>query len=231
MPSMVVTNNAPSGLVVWEPVFDSDILAAPGAATYAVGTLLARKTVEDAVVVDSSGNTGDGTTTLATVAAGSVVPLVGAYNLECIEAVTNGGVFKLEDPNGAQVATQLIMTAGAGVATVFEAAGLTFTVTDASTDFIVGDNFSLTVAADGELVAYSRTGAGGAQIAVAVLSVEEVFAGAASQPIRPLLGGRVRRADLIVHGVGAVTQAEVDALRDFTIVASPVTQLAELDNQ
>ena len=232
--SMEVTNNAPNGLVIWEPVFDNETLTAAGALTYAAGTLLARKAVEDAVVAAADGgNAGDGTVTLATVAAGEVVPIVGAYNLECTLVVAEGGVFKLEDPNGTQVAGGITLTVGAGGTTVINVAGLTFTVTEGGTDFALGDKFSLTVAVDGDMVAYDRAGAGGAQIPSQVLTVAEVFAGAASQPVRPLISGRVRRADMIIHGVGTgiLTDAEVDMLRDYDILAQETTQLAELDNQ
>ncbi len=232
MVNLTITNNAPRGVVIWDPVFDDETLSAPGAVTYALGTVLARKTVADAVVAAADGgNTGDGTTTLATVVAGPIVPLVGAYNLEVTTLVANGGILKLEDPNGALVASDLIMTVGAGAATVFEAAGLEFTVTDGSTDFIVGDKFSLTVAADGKIVIYSRTGAGGAQIPLMALHDEEVFTGAEDRPVRPIISGRLRRGDLVVHGVGAITDAEADALRDFGIIPLTTSQLGELDNQ
>lgn len=227
-----ITNNAPNGIVIWDPVFDDEILSAPGAVTYVRGTVLARKAVEDAVVAAADGgNTGNGTTTAATVVAGTTVPIAGVYNLEVTTAVTNGGVLKLEDPNGALVASGLVMTVGAGAATVFETSGLQFTVTDGTTDLIVGDKFTLTVAADGKIVIYSRTGAGGAQVPITVLSLEEVFTGSEDRALRLLISGRVRRDDLVVHGAGAVTDLEVDQLRTMTIIAQEVQQLAELDNQ
>ncbi len=232
MSTIEITNNSTRGIVLWDPVFEDDNITVGGAVTYAEGTVLARKSVADAVVAAADGgNTGDGTVTLATVAAGQVVPIVGVYDLTVTTAVANGGILKLEDPNGALVASDLIMTVGAGAATVFEVAGLEFTVTDGSADFIVGDTFTLTVAADGNLVAFSRTGAGGAQIPNFVLTQEEVLTGAGTTPLRPLITGRVRKGDLIVHGVGAITDAEADALRDFGIVPLATQQLAELDNQ
>lgn len=232
MANIEITTNQTRGIPIWEPVYDNEILSVAGAVTYANGTVLARKTVADAVTpAADGGNTGDGTVTLATVVAGTVVPLVGAYNLEVTAAVANGGVLKLEDPYGALVASDLIMAVGAGAATIFEAAGLQFTVTDGATDFVVGDKFTLTVAADGKIVAFSRTGAGGAQLPIAVLPSEEVFTGAEDRAFRPLVSGRVRRGDLIVHGVGVITDAEADALRDYSIVPLSTTQLAELDNQ
>jgi len=127
--SNITTTNCDLGTVILKDAkFDDVSLKFPSADTYVEGTILARKHVADAVVVVAGTNTGNGTVTLATVAAGTIIPVVGAYVLTCTEAVTNGGVFKLVDPNGAIVATDLRMTAGAGAATVFEVAGLQFTV-------------------------------------------------------------------------------------------------------
>lgn len=127
--SMEVTNNAPAGIVVWEPVFDDDILLAAGAVTYVAGTVLGR------------------------------------------------------------------------------------------------------ITASGKLTHYASGAADGSEVPVAVLLDEEVFTGAGEIPFRPVLAGRLKRADLVAHGVGALTQAEVDALRNYAIIALTTTQLAELDNQ
>lgn len=129
MANMEVTNNAPNGIVVWEPVFDNDTLLAAGALTYAAGTVLGR------------------------------------------------------------------------------------------------------ITASGKLTHYASGNVDGSEVPVAVLLDEEVFAGAGDIPFRPILGGRLRRADLVAHGVGALTQAEVDLLRDYGIVGLNTLQLAELDNQ
>lgn len=234
MPNLVVTNNKTRGLPIWDPVFEDNIITFAGVATLLAGTILARRTVAIAVVAAAGSNTGDGTVTLATVVAGPIVPLVGAYVLTATTAVTNGGIFQLVDPNGAIVASDLIMTAGAGAATVFEAAGLEFTVTDAAADFIVGDSFTLTVAADGKLVPYAIDGAGGVQLPLAVLLNELTSTGAGDLPDRPIIAGRVRRGDLVIDADGDasnLTDAIVDQLRDVSIIALATLQLAELDNQ
>lgn len=159
MANLTITNNDIGDVVLKNAEFRDDTLSFPGADTYLDGTILARQKVAEAIVAAAdAGNTGDGTVTLATVQAGSIVPVVGAYNLECVAAVGNGGVFKLEDPNGAVVATDITMTPGAGGATIVTVAGMQFTITDGATDFIVGDKFSLTVAADGKLVVYAAAG-------------------------------------------------------------------------
>ena len=167
MANLTITNNDVGSVILKEGEFRDDLLTFAGAGTVLEGTILARKAVADAIVeAADGGNTGDGTITLATVVAGPVVPLVGIYVLTVTTAVTNGGILQLKDPNGAIVASDLIMTAGAGAATVFEAAGLEFTITDGSTDLAVADFFTLTVAADGKLVPFAILGAGGAQIRV-----------------------------------------------------------------
>lgn len=60
-------------------------------------------------------------------------------------AVADGGVFKLEDPNGNLVATGLTMSGTAGGATTFYEGGLVFIITDGATDFATGDKFALAV--------------------------------------------------------------------------------------
>lgn len=87
------------------------------------------------------------------------------------------------------------------------------------------------ITTSGNLTAYTSGAADGSEIPIAVLPSETVFAGAGTAPARVLISGRVRRAKLVAHGVGALTQAEVDALRDFTIVGLATSQLSELDNQ
>ena len=215
--------------------FEDGLLTFAGAGTVLEGTILARKAVADAVVAAAGTNTGDGTVTLATVAAGQVVPIVGAYVLTCTTAVANGGIFNLVDPNGAIVATGLEMTAGAGAATVFEVAGLQFTVTDGATDFIVGDSFTLTVATgSNKYVPFAIAGAGGAQIPKAVLTYDVTATGAGDVAIRAGIEGYVRIDKLIIDadGTGAnITDAILDQLRDYGITPRTVSELNDFDNQ
>ena len=235
MSNITITNNDIGSVILQDAQFRDELLTFGGAGTVVEGTILARKAVEDAVVAAADGgNTGDGTVTLATVAAGQVVPIVGAYNLEVTEAVTNGGILKLEDPNGALVASGLIMTAGAGASTVFEVAGLQFTVTDGATDFIVGDKFSLTVAADGKMVVFAVAGAGGAQIPKQILTYDVVATGAGDVPIRSGVSGSYRKERLVIDGSAAgvgITDEIIDQLRDYSLVPIDVQELNILDNQ
>jgi hypothetical protein len=85
--------------------------------------------------------TGNGTASL--VSAGAQVE-IGNYVLTCKEAVTHGGVFSLVSPSGLAL-PDFTMTPGAGAATAYVSDHINFTITDGSTDFIVGDSFTFVV--------------------------------------------------------------------------------------
>lgn len=232
--SMTTTNIDTGSVEISGGEFRDETMSFGGADTIAPGTILARRKVATAVTASAVTGTGDGTVTAAVVVDGPVVPLVGAYVLTCTAAVTNGGVWQLTDPNGAIVATGLTMTAGVGAATVFETAGLRFTITDGANNFVAGDTATLTVAADGKLVPFATDGVGGAQYPVAVLTYEVVATGSGNKAVRPLIAGMVNQDRLIIDADGDgsnVTTAIIDQLRAIGIVAHPVRQLAGLDNQ
>jgi hypothetical protein len=234
--TMTITNIDTGSVVLKDPQYADELLALAGADEILAGTILARRRVATAIVAAADvGNTsGSGTCTAAAVVhAGGVIPIVGAYNLECITKVANGGIFKLVDPNGALVADNLQMTVGATAATVFEVGGMTFTLTDA-TDFEVGDKFSLTVSADYDLVPFARDGVGGACIPCAVLTNPLSAGSGADYPIRALVGGQVRREKLIIDADGDgddITKSQLDTLRSFGIVAVSVSELGDYDTQ
>lgn len=235
MANLTITNNDLGSVIYKNPEFRDELLAFAGADIAAEGTILARRIVATAITsAADAGNTGDGTCTDVTVVTGPVVPLVGVYNLECIAAVTNGGTFKLEDPNGALMSNNLVMTAGAGTATVFELAGMTFTLTDGATDFIVGDIFTLTVAADGDVVYYAKDGVGGAQIPAGILTYDVTVTGAVDQPIRMMISGYVRQQRLIIDADGDGSNVDsyvLDKLRDISIIPVSIADNSTLDNQ
>ena len=234
MPNLVTTN-VDLGNVVVEGVADHDeLLTLAGADTIAEGTILARKAVADAVTASAITGTGDGTVTLATVVPGQIVPIVGVYVLNCIVALTNGGTFELVDPNGAQVAGGLTLDVGAGAATVFEAGGLQFTITDGAADFVVGDTATLTVVADGKMVLFATAGAGGAQIPKAVLTYEVTVTGAGNEPVRVMRKGKLNFNRLVIDADGDnsnVTSAILDQLQNYGLEVINVQDLSTLDNQ
>lgn len=115
------------------------------------GTLLAKITAANAASATAgAGNTGNGAMGAITVGNEAVT---GTYTLAITAAAANGGDFSVTGPNGI-----VIGTGSVGVA--FSAGGLSFTLADGLTDFIVGDSFSIAVNAGiGEWVAYDDDGA------------------------------------------------------------------------
>lgn len=135
-----------------------------GAATLPVGTVVAKITEGAATGAAVAGNTGNGTITASpTVGAAAKA---GVYRLTCIEADTNTGKFAVEDPDG--------ITIGVAVVAVQFTTHLTFTIADGSTDFAVGDAFTITVAAgSGKYKAIDFASTTGAEVAAGVL-VDEI---------------------------------------------------------
>jgi hypothetical protein len=118
-----------------EPV---TVLAGAGAdRVLTVAMVLGRITKGAATGAAVPGNTGNGTITAAPTVGQAAKP--GVYQVICIEPITNGGKFIVEDPDGVII----------GVATVGTpfTTHLTFTIADGAVDFVSGDAFTITVAA------------------------------------------------------------------------------------
>lgn len=234
MGNMTITNVDLGSVILSNPEFRDELLTFAATHTCVEGTILARREDTLAVVASAVSGGGTGTVTAASVVEGPVVPLVGVYTLTCIVAVANGGHWKLTDPNGAIVADDLEMTVGVGAASVFEVAGLTFTITDGGTDFSAGATATLTVTADGKLVPFNPAGAGGAQRPLAVLTHDCSRTGAGDVAIRAMISGKVNKNRLIidVDGTGAnITASILDQLRRAGVVAIDVKDMSVLDNQ
>jgi Bacteriophage lambda head decoration protein D len=95
----------------------------------------------------------------------------GSYVLTCTAAVTHGGTFSVTDPDGNRL-PDLVMTAGAGVATAYATEQINLTVTDGSTDFAAGDVFCVPVARSasyGKLVEWDPTTFDGRHRAAGIL--------------------------------------------------------------
>jgi len=227
---MTITNLDLGSVQLEDCVCQDETLAFPGADTYVEGTILARRDVVTAITPVAGTNTGNGTCTAAAVVAGPT-PMVGSYSVICTAATTHGGTFKVLDPNGGTVATGLAMTAGAGAATVFEVPGITFTLTDGSTDFAVADSFTLPVVADGKMVIFATDGLGGSQNPMAVLGYQVAKAGSGDVQIRPVVSGKVRKEKLVIDSGATVTAAILDKLRAAGITAVSYAEMHVLDNQ
>lgn len=127
-----------------------EVVIAAGSGILKAGTLIALITAANALTPAAvAGNTGNGTVGSASVTSQAIS---GVYVLTITAAAANGGKFEVVDPLGAVI--------GKGtVGQAFTAGGLTFTLSDGSTDFAKGDAFNLTVKANlGEYTAYDDDG-------------------------------------------------------------------------
>ena len=119
-----------------------------GAITKALGTVVA------------GSNTGNGTCTGAALKKNTKL---GSYVLTCTGAATNSGTFKVVDPDGFRLSD-------ATVAVAYANDSIGFTINDGATDFIVGDSFTIPVAAgSGKYKLVDKTGVDGSQNPVAIL--------------------------------------------------------------
>lgn len=127
------------------------------------------------------GNTGDGTLTALSVTG---TPLPGDWTLVCTAAAADAGLFDLIDPNGVVQATGLDLT---GSPVVFDEAGIGFTLTDGTADFIVGDFFTITVPATDVQLTAKWEGVTGNDIDISVVGDALGTSFAITQPVGGLL--------------------------------------------
>ena len=138
-----------------QPIATEDVLIQSGQ-SLASGAVVGRVKVSVPTTgTADGGNTGNGT---CTAVAGGKNTKKGTYTVECTRAVTNGGEFEIIDPDGKFIGKVLI-TAGAGGTGVFKSDELSCTLTDGSTDFAIGDKFTVAVS-DGVPTTGTLTGTG-----------------------------------------------------------------------
>lgn len=87
------------------------------------------------------------------------------------------------------------------------------------------------VTASAKLVRFVPAGADGSEVPLAVLTVPVEFAGAGDRTERPAIEGRVRRGDLLDDADAALTDAAIDTLRSYGVIAQVTHQQTEQDNQ
>lgn len=98
-------------------------------------------------------------------------------------------------------------------------------------DTLAAGTIMARITASGKWGIYDTGGAGGLGVACGVLTYEVTATGAGDVPVAVLVRGTVNQDRILQDDAGAVTPAVVDQLRDYGILAKPVQQLAQLDNQ
>lgn len=138
VPGFSAESFIPDQLIAGELKIVSDVVTLTGAAALKRGTALGRTvSAGTATAAAAAGNTGNGAMGAVTVA-GDAQP--GDYQWKITKAAANAGDFEVTDPLG-----QLV---GVGtVAVAFAGGGLSFTLADGATDFVVGDSGTISVTA------------------------------------------------------------------------------------
>jgi hypothetical protein len=125
------------------------------------GTVLGKITLAGASETHA-GNTGDGVMTLDAVNPVRAGAKAGVYVATVITAAANGGIFRVEDPDG-------FVLGDVAVAATFDD-DIKFVIADGAADFIVGDKFLITVAAgSGKFTILAPAAEDGSQVAAGIL--------------------------------------------------------------
>lgn len=162
----------------------------------------------------TSKRSGTGTGALTEIKAGPRFKNTGAYLITCTAAATNGGTFSVTNPDGDVIGSFSLPGTSTGSATFwheeisfkltdatdfvladvitlywFESEHLAFVIWDGSTDFIVGDYFTATVAvAEEECKLVNRENVDGSQFPYAVLGDDCDASSAAKRSIGYISG-------------------------------------------
>lgn len=136
-----------------------------GGSACVVGQVLGKINVGTATAAaKGGGNTGNGTCTLVTAQPKAVA---GVYKAIVEIAGTNSATWNLYDPNGELIDQKVY--AGSGATAVFANDQIHATITDGSTDFVVGDEFDITVVAgSGKWVQVNPSATDGSNVAAGV---------------------------------------------------------------
>lgn len=182
------------------------VTIASGAGVVEIGTPLGKIGAAAATAAaKSGGNTGTGTFVIDATTPTLAGAKVGIYTLRCITAVTNGGVFRLEDPDGIVLGDFTIPAGPGGAVTIAER--IKGVLTDSGTDFIVGDGFDITVAAGSfKYVPVNPAGNDGRQVADALL-LQKVDATSADKQVVVLARGPAEISNLGIVWPTAVDDA------------------------
>jgi len=202
-------------------VFTSDQLnltLTDGATDFAIGDSFTVAVTDGVPATGSAGsNTGNGTVTEVE---GRRDLAVGVYTLICTAAVTHGGVFKLTDPSANVLSDDITIAPGAGGIIVYDGDQIKLKITDGSTDFIVGDSFTITVTIHPrQCVLLDKTATNGSSAPYAVL-LEDTDASAAAQMAGAALEGQFNQR-VLSFASGTDIEDVRDEMRDAGMIVTP----------
>lgn len=131
------------------------------AMTVGVGTVLGKFVASPTGTATAGTNTGNGTMGTVTVTSNANLVL-GTYTLRVVKAAANAGDFVVVNPDGESVGNGTV-----GVA--YSGGGLAFTLADGSTDFAVGDTFTIVVAGTVKYKRVEATATDGSEVPAAIV--------------------------------------------------------------
>jgi Bacteriophage lambda head decoration protein D len=141
-----------------KPAYTKEVVIPSG--DLSKGAVLGKRTLGAAT---GSSVTGTGNGTIGSITRGRRGK-VGVYTITCLSIVTNSGLFSVKNPDGEQIGI-------ARAATAFSSSEINFTLADGSTDFAVGDYFTITIAAGtGKYVLVDSTAVDGSGVADCILA-------------------------------------------------------------
>ncbi len=161
----------------------------------------------DTDVTQSFAVTGNGVLTLANPAVSTRVK-DGAYKVTFITAAANGGTFRVEDPLGNEI--------GQGTVGVAFNKEIKFTIADGATDFVVGDEFTLTVALndnDFSIVPYNPAGTDGSEVPYGYSPYPVVTGASETKAIAMLVRDCVLNGNCIAWPAGITDAQKADAIQ------------------
>lgn len=147
---------------------------------------------------------------------------VGNYVVTCTTApapTSHGGTFSVVDPDG-KIIGNLVLPDTAGGSAVFTHDQITFKITDGSTNFAVGDTFTITISIHPRQVKLlDKNATDGSSVPYAVLA-EAVDATSAAKKAIAYLEGQFNERQL-VFASGTDIEDVRDAMRDVGLIAVP----------
>lgn len=185
---------------------------------------------------------GTGSGALTEIKAGPKFKNNGAYLIKCTATATNGGTFTVTDPDGTVIGTLVLPGTSTGSATFwheqisfkiadatdfalndlftlywFESDHLSFVIWDGSTDFIVGDYFTMTVAlANEECKLVNRDNVDGSQYVHAILADDVDASSAAVKSIAYVAGQFDERS--LYFGGNETIESYREEMRDIGLI-------------
>ena len=182
-----------------------------GSGTVARGTVLGKITIGAATAAAKSGGNAANTGALTMDATTPILAgaKVGIYTARCIAAATNGGTFRVTDPEG-------FVLGDVAVGATF-ANDIKFAIADGTQDFIVGEGFDITIAAgSGYLKPVNSANVDGSAVAECINAQTVVVAAGAESKAEVYTQGMFN-GDKLVFGGSDTTATHVDRLRDLNI--------------